>query len=518
MYPPQFMSTAVVGAVGGGGAVLMGEAHHMAKFGHWFLSGVLWVAIAFGIGLLGLWVVSLGGIWSRFGQVVVLAGFSFAGLAVLLSPSSSPARELVAGIDAHVHLSPLYLALKRLLMLIGALSDLFKWLTFLMSLGIVLRLLMLIPHSWSWAYAPWPWVFAACGSCLVLWPVCTRLMAGLAHCVMEFLPFSKLAEELRAARRLADEKIGPRVLDTGDRDIGPVALDGAGRVAQDVPCRTCGYNLRGLSPDGQCPECGAAVGRSIHGDLLRYSDPVWVRHLAAGPLWMIISVLSGIGIAVFNWTITGSIFQDRAELPLALIGVSVSAVGLVGYWMLTMRDPRRDEKRPIWNIRQMTRLLAAAGFLAYVVALTTRIPGLAGALPTALAWTVALLAGLFVLAGLIGALLLFIHMRRLALRIPKDNLARQTRIVMWGIIIFFATMMVGWLVTALIFFPPGTPSSELRFRMVIPAIWFDRAQLFGRLLFGIWWTVLLCRYRNEFRQAARSATETSPPAAPPKAR
>ena len=295
-----------------------------------------------------------------------------------------------------------------------------------------------------------------------------------------------------------------------------VPLDSAGRVAQDVPCRSCKYNLRGLSPDGRCPECGTAVGWSIHGDLLCYSDPVWVRHLAAGSLWMIISVLGGIVVTVFGRAVTGAIFQDRVELAQTFIGFSAFAVAFVGYWKLTMPDPRRDEQRPIWNIRQMTRLLATVGFLSSVVVLILNlIPGFPGALPTALMRTVAIPIGLFGLAGLVAPFLLFIHMRRLALRIPNDSLARQTRIVMWGLIISFATMMVGLLVTALIFFPPGTPNSELPMRMVLPAIFFGCAMVLGLLVFGIWCIVLLFRYRSDFRQAARFAKETWAAAAPP---
>jgi hypothetical protein len=32
---------------------------------------------------------------------------------------------------------------------------------------------------------------------------------------------------------------------------------------EDFPCIRCGYNLRGLKPDGNCPECGARIGKSL---------------------------------------------------------------------------------------------------------------------------------------------------------------------------------------------------------------------------------------------------------------
>ncbi len=47
--------------------------------------------------------------------------------------------------------------------------------------------------------------------------------------------------------------------------------DTAIRIARDVSCLTCGYNLRSLLPDQTCPECGAAVAESLRGDQLRSS-------------------------------------------------------------------------------------------------------------------------------------------------------------------------------------------------------------------------------------------------------
>ena len=32
---------------------------------------------------------------------------------------------------------------------------------------------------------------------------------------------------------------------------------------EDLPCVRCGYNLRGLKPEGNCPECGAAISKSL---------------------------------------------------------------------------------------------------------------------------------------------------------------------------------------------------------------------------------------------------------------
>lgn len=36
-----------------------------------------------------------------------------------------------------------------------------------------------------------------------------------------------------------------------------------GSIATDLPCAGCRYNLRGLRPEGRCPECGLEIGQSI---------------------------------------------------------------------------------------------------------------------------------------------------------------------------------------------------------------------------------------------------------------
>jgi hypothetical protein len=53
-------------------------------------------------------------------------------------------------------------------------------------------------------------------------------------------------------------------------------------IKYDLPCPRCGYNLRGLIPDGLCPECGQAIALALRENLLRYADPDWVRVIRCG--------------------------------------------------------------------------------------------------------------------------------------------------------------------------------------------------------------------------------------------
>lgn len=56
---------------------------YMAKFGHMFISGIIWIAIAVGIGIIGSWLTNLSGIWSVLGWLLAVIGYSFAGLSTL---------------------------------------------------------------------------------------------------------------------------------------------------------------------------------------------------------------------------------------------------------------------------------------------------------------------------------------------------------------------------------------------------------------------------------------------------
>ncbi len=92
-----------------------------------------------------------------------------------------------------------------------------------------------------------------------------------------------------------------------------VALDSAGHVAGDVACRTCDYNLRGLPPDDRCPECGTAVGWSIHGDrlfIISFAAMIVVPRVAfrAAPLvwrwWIALPSFPAFVVHLRDWRVT----------------------------------------------------------------------------------------------------------------------------------------------------------------------------------------------------------------------
>jgi len=76
-------------------------------------------------------------------------------------------------------------------------------------------------------------------------------------------------------------------------DRRSLRLDDQGRINEDLLCRACDYNLRGLHVSADCPECSTPIARSARPDLLRFSDPTWMIRLSKGML-IIIGRLAGI--------------------------------------------------------------------------------------------------------------------------------------------------------------------------------------------------------------------------------
>ena len=260
-------------------------------------------------------------------------------------------------------------------------------------------------------------------------------------------------------------------------------------LAYDLPCRQCDYNLRGLTEEMACPECGTAVVRSLLSDHLRFSNPDWVLNLARGARWLIWSVLLGFILGMFSGVI--EVVVPIEPLVVSLLTFIPSAISLVGVWLFTSPEPGRDELSA-FTIRQAVRwvtvVMVGLGLLS--IALED--------IHVVVATTVGGLSGVISLAQYI---MLFVLARRLALRIPNNKLAKQTRTVMWGVIISMGGAFLSGLVGVLLMSQyPGD-------RMIIfmlPLCAFGIAYL----VFAIWSLVLLFWYQRAATVAAQQAKES----------
>lgn len=138
-----------------------------------------------------------------------------------------------------------------------------------------------------------------------------------------------------------------------------------GVIECDLKCRSCGYNLRGLCRAGVCPECGAAVERSLCSDLIRFSGLHLIRRMLHGVrlahgvvLWSLVTILAaGILIAfgaVFEMSsgqtpILGEIFLVIGEISGVLIAIGFPAAYPLGWWWATTPDPIDDASMKRWR-------------------------------------------------------------------------------------------------------------------------------------------------------------------------
>lgn len=204
--------------------------------------------------------------------------------------------------------------------------------------------------------------------------------------------------------------------------------DAQGVVTADLPCRKCSYNLRGLTLEGRCPECGAAVGLSVAGDLLRFSNPQWVRTLQRGVrliIWGVAVIVIGIGLAgVLAATVTPTIGLVALVAP--LIGYLLS---LVGTWWLTEPDPSglgEDQYGTSRRLIRITLLMSVADALLAVVQGTVTIPPV-------VAMALLFLSVVFGIASIVNSVAQLQYLKKLALRIPDLALAGRAHFLMYAL-------------------------------------------------------------------------------------
>jgi hypothetical protein len=221
-------------------------------------------------------------------------------------------------------------------------------------------------------------------------------------------------------------------------------------VAESVPCITCGYDLRGLSVYGYCPECGTDVRRSLQGDQLSAAEPAWLRRIVRGQRLvataMLVALLGVLAAGGFLATFI-LVVLSRPNLPgivedvftvligCALLSVPIGlCIGAAGVFLLTSQEGRESERESPWSDRNVARWSITGSAAASIIVLGLAYMPLPGGMQL-MARTASRLL-LIVLATIAGVSLL----RRLALlvrRVPDEPLAaridRTWRSIRWAL-------------------------------------------------------------------------------------
>lgn len=133
-------------------------------------------------------------------------------------------------------------------------------------------------------------------------------------------------------------------------------------VAIDLPCSRCGSSLRGRSEDGQCPECGQLISRSLSVAALRAAEPQWMEGVASGMDAQVWGTLLGTFACVAGPFLIGSPLSIEAFAVVVLV-----AMGLVAVWHFARAD-KTAAGRHLWpRWCRIGRLLIPLGSAAVVV-------------------------------------------------------------------------------------------------------------------------------------------------------
>lgn len=279
-----------------------------------------------------------------------------------------------------------------------------------------------------------------------------------------------------------------------------------GALEKDMFCSRCGYNLRGLTLEGLCPECGSPVSRSVHGNLLRFAHPEWINKLRKGIAVKLWGMLIGLGIGV----IAG--ISVVLAMPPVIISIVSLVGGLFGLWatfLITTPEPMIGVDEDPVTVRKVIRFAALLGFLGGQIQQASQggavnIGG--GTISIGLIW----IGTIFTLCGLVAMFGEFIYLRRFAKRIPDESLASSTTTVMWGfgitmilLVLFGIVMVIKGLAAARTGATSGIPTTGPGYLMI-------GVILFGgicMLVFGIWYLILLFRYHRVFKTTRDEALQ-----------
>jgi hypothetical protein len=225
--------------------------------------------------------------------------------------------------------------------------------------------------------------------------------------------------------------------DTGSEstDVDEVPSSG------DIPCIHCGYNLRGLSEGGRCPECGTSIARSSSGNLLSAADPAWLLRVYRGQALIYagcIALLSHYffytvtknGVSPGSWIVAHALGASSVidAVLERVLSAAVALLLLLGAFWTTTLDPRLSLTEQPIALRRFVRgsivaLVSLAGCIYLVPTVVKRL-GFDTEVAALCGTVLTVAGGLAFLSGLVG---ICYYLADLAMRIPDAGLATRTR-------------------------------------------------------------------------------------------
>jgi len=272
----------------------------------------------------------------------------------------------------------------------------------------------------------------------------------------------------------------------------PPSLTEATVVSVDTPCKKCQYNLRSLSVEGRCPECGTPVGLSIKGDLLRYSVPTWLRTLRRGVICIIAGLAVGTGALVLV-----SVLRYRGW-PVSLVWLASWVISYLGSWFLTMPDPGGLGEDQYGTSRKIIRITLLFGVFSHLANYAERA---AAALPGAYT-VIQVFNAVSMIVSVVGQIAMLNYLRKLALRIPDESIAKRAGFLSYAIGITYSLFSALIVMQNLVARSTGGRRFISQLDMVLG---FD---FFALAIAWIIYLIFLVKFGKRFREAEIFARQT----------
>jgi hypothetical protein len=159
--------------------------------------------------------------------------------------------------------------------------------------------------------------------------------------------------------------------------VEPGAAANYPRSTLNLVCSRCGYRLRGIDPEGRCPECGQDVAETLaandryrqrlfaaawrlKGVPLSRADKAWLSRVARAAY-----ALAGVQVCFVLWALYRQSMGWTARLPDALL-VALAAAYAWALWQLTVSEqlPDGTVERKNRGTRESLRVLSFGPLLA----------------------------------------------------------------------------------------------------------------------------------------------------------
>ena len=275
-------------------------------------------------------------------------------------------------------------------------------------------------------------------------------------------------------------------------------------IDQDISCIRCGYNLRGTTSAGQCPECGEPVQISLRPDLLHMANPAWLDKLRKGMSWLLAAliinlVMVPVAIAFKMLFITPSAMPYSgipigALIALAAPAILISLAYAVGIWLVTEPESVVYDKK---TSRRLARWLIVPAML---VGLVADLLHASNDPENMLAGSVIETAGSIML--LVGFLAGLRYLRLLAMRIPETRLVKETMAIFWCMLIVMSLLALTPAGVYLFDHAVAKTTSTGATMGVLSIAGLAVCSLgSASLFFFIWLIILMFHYRTRFKQA-----------------